>query len=149
MQPYEIPGDAAGTALRFHQPGDGKLTMTVWSLDRLGLTGGSQSVVLQPGWVRPLAAWFAGEAEPAVLGDDALMPYPRRLAVCGDELAMVWATYTQAWLRCSEPYGTARIIVGPRGHMVSASQTVLLGPRARAGVAEFLRRADAESWAVR
>lgn len=139
MDQFEIAGDT-DTALRFAPAHDGKLVM-------LALRAAEhRSVILDPTWLRPLAAWFAGEAQPAALGEDALMPYARRLAVYPDALALVWSTHTEAWLRCAEPYGPARVVIGQRGHMPSSSLSVILLPRARTEAAAYLRRADSEHW---
>lgn len=143
MEPFEIPGAVAGTVLRFDPAHDGKLLMSVLR----GGVGEHSSVILDPSWFRPLAAWFAGEAQPAALGDDLLLPYGRRLTVYPDALALVWSTHTEAWLHCDQPYGPARVAVAPRGRMASRSLTVVLPPTARAETAAWLRRADAAHWA--
>ena len=142
MEPFEISGAPPGTALRF-TPARGRLVMAVTGRN----AGGHQGVLLQPAWLRPLAAWFAGDGEPVHLGGDALLPYARRLAVYPDDLALVWSTHTEAWLRCSCPYGGAGVVIGPRGRMATRSLSVRLSPRARLETAERLRHADAESWA--
>jgi hypothetical protein len=147
VEPFEITGSAPGTALRLTQSTDGTTSMTVWDLDRSGF-GGRMSVVLRTGWLRPLAAWFAGEAEPASMGGNPLDRSGYRLAVYPDELALVWSTHTEAWLRCAEPYGEAAVVIGLRGRMASTNLAVRLSPGARAATAAHLRRTDAERWAL-
>jgi len=142
MEPFEIPGSVAGTALRFEPAGDGRPVMTAW-VD--GYTAGYNSVVLRPEWLRPLAAWFAGEAEPGIVGHDEYgMPYGRWLTMAGDETAVVTNTHTEARLECLSPYGHAWVTIGPRNWHVQAA--VGLSPGARAEAAAFLRRISAESW---
>lgn len=145
MDPFEIAGNAAGTALRFAPAHDGKLLMTVWSLDRSGL-GGHESVTLQTSWLRPLAAWLAGEAQQGIVGHGEYgMPYGRWLTIGGDETAVACSTHTEARLECRSPYGSARVTIGPRGRQVRGYTTVL-SPRARREMAAWLRRADSKHW---
>lgn len=142
MDALTVSGNTRETVLEF-APADGRLLMTAHGPS----TGGHSCVLLDPLWVLPLAAWFAGEAQPAALGDLPGTLYGRRLDVRGDEAAIVWNTHTWARLGCSLPFGTARVVVGPRGK--GCGCTVTLSPEARQGVAAWLRRADAEGWARR
>jgi hypothetical protein len=138
MNPFEIEGCARGTLLRFAPADDGKLTMAILRQE----TSGHDSAIIRPEWLRPLAAWFAGEAERAALGDDLLVPCARRLAVHTDGLAVVYSARTEAWLRCYEPYGPAWVTVMPR--RAASGPSVALMPEARQDVATRLRRFDAE-----
>lgn len=142
MDALTIPGTVRDTALRL-DPASGTLLMTV----RAPSAGGHSGVVLDPSWVLPLAAWFAGEARPAGLGDRPGTLYGRRLDVSGDEYAVIWGTHTWARLDCVLPFGTARVQVGPRGKAYGS--TVMLDPEGRQDVAAWLRRADAEGWTRR
>ena len=142
MKTFEVAGSVTGTALRFTPTGDGRLTMTVlhWHAD-------DGDVILRPEWLRPLAAWLAGEAEPGIVGHDEYgMPYGRWLAIGGDETAVIYSTHTRAEMRCLFPYGTARVAVGPRNR--DARFVMMLSPEARAATAAHLRRITAESWAA-
>lgn len=142
MKTFEISGNVTGTALRVARTEDGRLTMTAW-VD--GYTDSHDSVILRPEWLRPLAAWLAGEAEPGIAGHDEYgTPYGRWLAVSGDETAVVYSTHTRAELTCSLPFGAARVAVGPRNRLVRF--VVMLSPEARVQVAAHLRRISAESW---
>lgn len=142
MDALTIPGNVRETALEF-SPVEDKLLMTV----NFRVTGTHSSVLLAPDWVLPLAAWFAGEAQPVALGDRPGTLYGRRLDVSGDEYAVVWNTHTWARLDCLLPFGTARVQAGPRGKAYGS--TVMLSPEARQDVAAWLRRADAEGWTQR
>lgn len=139
MDTLTVPGNVRATELEF-APADGKMLMTAHGPS----TGGHSSVLLNADWLLPLAAWFAGEARPAALGDLPGTLYGRRLDVRGDEAAIVWNTHTWARLDCIRPFGTARVAVGPRGRGFVC--TVTLSPEARQDVAAWLRRADAEGW---
>lgn len=134
MDSFEVSGLGSDTALHFIPNGGDELVMRVHN------GPGDQSVTLRPEWLRHLAAWFAGEAEPVAAGDDRLFTDARRLAVHGDEMVLVYSPDSEAWLRCSQPYGTARVVVGPRAHMISSSVVVLLSPGARQDIAVYLRR---------
>lgn len=138
MDPFETTGRFPGGTLRLLAFTSGRVMLTV--TDATGHRGHS-GVILQPGWLRPLAAWFAGEAEPITTGDDADLCYGPLLCVVSDEAAVVWSTHTWARLRCHQPYGDARVLVGPRDQ--SAVCGVALTPEARADVAAWLRRVDA------
>ncbi|WP_086559960.1 hypothetical protein [Streptomyces africanus] len=142
MDALTTPGNVRETALRI-TPADGKLLMTVVG----PFAGGHSGVLLSPDWVLPLAAWFAGEAQPVALGDRPGTLYSRRLDVSGDEYSVVWNTHTWARLDCLLPFGTARVQTGPRGKAYGS--TVMLSPEARQDVAAWLRRADAEGWTRR
>lgn len=127
-----------GTLLRF-EPADGKLLMTVRNPD----IGGHDSVVLDADWLLPLAAWFAGEAQPGIVGHDEYgAPYGRWLAIASDEAAVAYGTHTWARLDCLRPYGRARVAIGPRGR--AGGFAAMLSPSARAAVATWLRRVAAE-----
>lgn len=139
---FAIPGNVTGTALVFSPAGDGSLVMTVAHEN----AAGHNSVILRPEWLRPLAAWFAGEAESVRRGEPLHVPYSRQLCVADDEEAMVWSTHTWARLRCRLPFGTALVTAGPRGRYFGWA--VMLSPGARQDAAAFLRRADAAHWAV-
>ncbi|MGW2213291.1 hypothetical protein, partial [Streptomyces sp. NPDC001781] len=103
------------------------------------------SVILRPEWLRPLAAWFAGEARPGIVGRDEYgMPYGRWLAVNGDETAVAASTHSEARMDCVSPFGTARVAVGVRRGL--SALAVMLTPEARQDVAVYLRRADAAHW---
>lgn len=136
-----VDGFAGGTSLRL-VPDDRKIGMTV---DAPGPRG-YRTVLLAADWLLPLAAWFAGEARPAALGDRPGTLYGRSLAVHNDETATVWNTHTWARLECDRPFGDCRVLVGPRGK--SYGGAVLLEPEARQDVAAWLRRADSQGWAV-
>jgi hypothetical protein len=143
MDALTIPGTVLGAALRFTPPEDGKPAMTVEGL----FAGQYTTVLLSADWLLPLAAWFAGEAQPAALGDRPGTLYGASLAVHGDETATVWNTYTWARLECLTPYGDARVAIGPRGKEYGTS--VLLPPEGRQSAAAWLRRTDAEDWTPR
>lgn len=144
MDPLEIPGDTAGTALRFAPTGDGRLTMTV--LHRS--SGGQDSVILRPEWLGPLGAWFAGEARPGIVGHDEYgTPYGRWLAIGGDESAVAVAVHTEALLDCPAPFGAVRVRISVRRGTSVLGLT--LSPDARQRVAAHLRRIDAASWPAR
>jgi hypothetical protein len=104
-------------------------------------SGVHNSVVLRPDWLLPLAAWFAGEAQPAALGDLPGTLYGRRLDIAGDEYAVLWSTHTWARLDCVRPFGIARVQAGPRGRAYGSA--VFLTPRARTDAAVWLRRMGA------
>lgn len=141
VERFEIEGNVTGTALVFAPTGDGRLTMTVGRSN----TSPHGSVVLRPEWLRPLAAWLAGDARPGIVGHDEYgMPYGRWLAVAGDETAVVYGTHTRAELTCRLPFGTARVAVGPRDR--ATRHAVMLSPEARAEAAAYLRRVDAAHW---
>ena len=143
MERLEIPGNVTGTALVFTPNDDGRLTMTVG----VSNTSPHGSVVLQPGWLLPLAAWLAGDARPGIVGHDEYgMPYGRWLTVAGDETAVMYGTHTRAEMTCLLPFGTARVAVGPRDRAVRYA--VMLSPEARAEAAAYLRRVDAVHWAA-
>jgi hypothetical protein len=57
MDIFEVAGNVAGTALRFGPTEDGRLAMTVLHRG----VGRRDSVILRQEWLRPLAAWFAGQ----------------------------------------------------------------------------------------
>ncbi|WP_030248029.1 hypothetical protein [Streptomyces sp. NRRL S-455] len=143
MDAFEAPGTVRGTALRFDPGHAGTLTMTTQFIT----AGTYNGVVLQPSWVLPLAAWFAGEAQPAAHGDLPGTLYGRRMDIAGDEYAIVWSTHTWAQLDCVLPFGTARVQAGPRGREYGS--TVMLAPEARVDVAAWLRRTHAEGWTQR
>lgn len=144
MERLEIAGDASGTALVFTPARDGRLTMTVGDTN----TSPHGSVVLQPGWLLPLAAWLAGDARPGIVGHDEYgMPYGRWLTIAGDETAVMYGTHTRAEMTCLQPFGTARVAAGPRDRAIRYA--VVLSPEARAEAAAYLRRVDAARWAVR
>lgn len=141
VERFEIPGNVTGTTLVFAPAADGRLIMTAHHFT----TPAYNSVVLQPEWLRPLAAWLAGDARPGIVGHDEYgMPYGRWLTVAGDETAVAYETRATAELTCRQPYGTARIAVGPRNR--PARCAVMLSPDARTRTAAYLRRVDAESW---
>lgn len=141
MDAFEAAGTVDGTALRFTPIGDGRLTMTVMHRH----TGGQDSVILRPEWLRPLAAWFAGEARPGIVGHDEYgMPYGCWLAIGGDESAVVTSTHTEALLDCPAPFDAARVRIGVRRGRPRF--TARLSPEARQEVAAHLRRTDAGSW---
>lgn len=142
MDTLTVPGNVRETELEF-TPADGKMLMTV----HVRTADAHSSVLLAPDWLLPLAAWFAGEARPAALGDVPGTLYGRRLDVRGDEAAIVWGTHTWARLDCILPFGAARVTAGPRGRGFPC--TVMLPPEARQDVAAWLRRADAEGWTRR
>lgn len=143
VERLELEGNVAGTALVFAPTGDGRLTLTVGPSN----TSPHGSVVLQPEWLRPLAAWLAGDTRPGIVGHDEYgMPYGRWLAIAGDETAVVYATHTRAELTCRLPFGTARVAIGPRGR--ATRYAVMIPPEARTELAAYLRRADAEHWSV-
>lgn len=141
MERLEIEGNTAGTALVFAPTGDGRLTMTVGHAN----TSPHGSVILLPEWLRPLAAWLAGDARPGIVGHDEYgMPYGRWLTVGGDETVVMYGTHTRAEMTCLLPFGTARVAVGPRDRAVRYA--VMLSPEARAEAAAYLRRVDAAHW---
>lgn len=141
MERLEIAGNAAGTALVFAPAGDGRLRMTVGH-SNTSLYG---SVALLPEWLRPLAAWLAGDARPGIVGhDDYGMPYGCWLTVAGDETAVMYGVHVRAELTCLLPFGPARVAVGPRDR--AARYTVVIPPEARTEVAAYLRRTDAAHW---
>jgi hypothetical protein len=140
MDAFEIPGTVRGTALRFDPGHGGTLILTAQFIT----AGVHNSVVVQPSWVLPLAAWFAGEAQPVALGDRPGTLYGRRMDIAGDEYAVLWSTHTWARLDCVLPFGTARVQAGPRGKAYGS--TVMLSAEGRAAVAGWLRRTDAEGW---
>ncbi|MGY5634219.1 hypothetical protein ACW7N6_38410 [Streptomyces sp. UC1A3] len=142
MDILTTPGNVRDTALRLG-PTDGTVLMTV---DGPG-AGGHSSVTLRPDWLLPLAAWFAGEAQPAALGDRPGTLYGVSLDVRGDGAAVAWNTHTWARLDCRLPYGPARVTVGPRGR--AQGSVVMLSPEARRNVATWLRRAGADGRARR
>lgn len=142
MEQLEITGNVAGTALVFAPTGDGRLLMTVGASN----TSPHGSVVLQPGWLRPLAAWLAGDARPGTVGHDEYgMPYGRWLTITGDETAVVYGVHVRAELTCRLPFGTSHIAIGPRDR--ATRYTVVLSPGARSEAAAYLRRTDAAHWA--
>lgn len=127
---------------RLSPPDNGKILLTV--LSRTG--GAHESVVLRPAYLRPLAAWMAGEAQPGIVGHDEYgMPYGRWLSVAGDRTAVVYGTHSVAQMECAAPYGAARVALGPRRG--SGTLAVRLLPEARTDLAAWLRRADAQGWA--
>lgn len=138
MDAHIVPGNVRDTALRLDSRG--KPLLTAMSGDV------HHSVLLAPGWLLPLAAWFAGEAQPVALGDRPGTLYGRTLDVRGDGDALVWNTHTWARLDCLLPYGSARVRIGPRGR--DTCTAVMLSPEARQDVAAWLRRAAAEGWAT-
>jgi hypothetical protein len=140
MDAFEIPGTVRGTALRFEPAHDDTLVMIAQFIT----PGGHNGVVLRPEWLRPLAAWFAGEAQPVSLGDRPGALYGCTLDIRSDEYAIVWSTHTWARLDCVLPFGTARVQVGPRGKAYGS--TVMLSAEGRVDVAAWLRRIDAEGW---
>ena len=142
MDAFTTPGYDRDTALRLG-PADDRVLMTVEGPD----AGGHSSVALAADWLLPLAAWFAGEARPAALGDRPGTLYGVSLDVRGDETAVVWNTHTWARLDCVLPFGTARVQIGPRGRAYAS--TVFLAPGARLDVAAWLRRDSAEGWTRR
>jgi hypothetical protein len=100
-------------------------------------------VILRQEWLRPLAAWFAGEAHPGIVGHDEYgMPYGRWLAINGDESAVAVGVHTEAQLSCELPFGTAWVTVSVRRG--TSSLEVALSAGARQDVATWLRRADAQ-----
>lgn len=144
MERLEISGDTDGTALVFAPAGDGRLTMTVG----LSNTSPYGSVALQPEWLRPLAAWLAGDAGPGIVGhDDYGTPYGSWLAVAGDETVVMYGVHARVEMTCLSPYGHARVAVGPRDRAVR--YTAVLSPEARTEAASYLRRVDAARWVVR
>jgi hypothetical protein len=134
MGTFTVPGVAGHTVLRFTPADAGKVALSVVH----GHTDEHPSVVLQPDWLLPLAAWFAGEAQPAALGDRPGTLYGWRLDVRGDELAVIWNTHTWARLDCVRPFGVARVLIGPRGR--GHGKDVMLWPEARQDAAAWLRR---------
>lgn len=142
MERLEIAGRTAGTALVFAPIEDGTLLMTVGRFN----TSPFGSVVVQPGWLRPLAAWLAGDARPGIVGHDEYgMPYGRWLTIAGDETAVVYGTQTRIELTCSQPYGSAHVTAGPRER--AFRYAVVIPPEARTEAAAYLRRVDAARWA--
>lgn len=135
MNTFEAAGNTGGSALRFAPADDGATLVVVRFLDT------RYSVILDPSWLLPVAAWFAGEAQPVALGDRPGTLYGRRVDVFGDERATVWNERTWARLDCVLPFGTARIVAGPRGR--ASGVTVMLTPQARQDVAVHLRRLNA------
>jgi hypothetical protein len=143
MDAFTTPGAVRGTALELAPSAGGKPDMTV-----LGpRTSGHSGVLLDADWVLPLAAWFAGEAQPVSLGGRPGTLYGRTLDVRGDERAIVWNTHTWARLDCLLPFGDARVTIGPRGK--GYGSTVMISPEARQDVAAWLRRANSEGWTRR
>lgn len=140
MSTYAIPGDPAGCELRFTPAADStRLVMSVVYPE-----GQRDSVVLQRSWLRPLAAWLAGEAQPGIVGHDEYgLPHGRWLTIAGDETAVAYGALTWARLECSRPFGTARVTVGRRG--LFGGLTVTLSPEARQHTAAWLRRTDART----
>lgn len=143
MEALTAPGTVRFTELRFTPSPCGKTSMTVQAPG----AGGYASVLLAADWLLPLAAWFAGEAQPAALGDRPGTLYGRTLDVRGDESAIVWNTHTWARLECTLPFGDVRVQIGPRGKGYGTPVTLL--PETRQDVAAWLRRADAEGWTRR
>jgi hypothetical protein len=137
MDTLTAPGVVPDTSLRLALD-DPKPVMSVQAPG----AGGYSAVLLAADWLLPLAAWFAGEAQPASVGDLPGTLYGRTLDVRGDEAAIVWNTHTWARLDCILPFGTARVTIGPRGKAYGT--VVMLEPEARQDVAAWLRRADAE-----
>jgi hypothetical protein len=141
MEPLEIPGTVQGTMLRFVPAGDGTVALSAMHIP----SGLHSSVILRADWLRPVAAWFAGEAQPGITGHDEYgTGYGRWLAVAGDRAALLYGTHTEAQLEARMPFGTARVVVRRRGKTHGVS--VMLAPEARQNVAEWLRRADAQHW---
>lgn len=141
MNRLEIAGNVTGTALVFSPAVDGQLLMTVGQVN----TSPHGGVILLPEWLRPLAAWLAGDARPGIVGHDEYgMPYGRWLTIAGDETAVVYGTHTRAELTCRLPFGTARIAVGPRDR--ATRYAVVIPPDARTEAAAYLRRIDASHW---
>lgn len=138
MEAFTAPGTVRFTELRFTPSPCGKTSMTVQAPG----AGGYATVLLAAGWLLPLAAWFAGEAQPVSLGDR-----PGTLDVRGDESAIVWDTRTWARLECILPFGDVRVQIGPRGKGYGTPVTLL--PETRLDVATWLRRADSEGWTRR
>lgn len=137
MEPSGTPGDVTGTALWF-SPADSKTLMSATG------PGGHSSVLLDPAWLRPLAAWFAGEAQPMHLGDRPGTLYGRSLVIHNDETAVVWSTHTWARLGCRLPFGPAQVTIGPRGK--DHGWVIKLSPGARGWAAARLRRVDSGGW---
>lgn len=140
MDILTTPGTAGHTGLRLTPGDNGKAVLSVVSEH----VEGQARVVLAADWLLPLAAWFAGEARPASLGDRPGTLYGVSLDVRGDESAVVWNTHTWARLDCTAPFGIAQVLVGPRAK--SQGHIVMLWPEARQDVAAWLRRASAERW---
>lgn len=132
---FEIPGRTDGAALRFAPgPGDA-LTMSVAGPG----AGTHASVTLDPAWLLPLAAWFAGEAEQVCLGED---PPPPMLLIVSDEAAAVWSGGAWARLRCETPFGPVEVCTGPLADAVF-STTLRLSSSARQDAALRLRHVAA------
>lgn len=141
MERLEIAGNVTDTALVFAPTEDGRLRMTVQHFT----AGLHDSVVLRPEWMRPLAAWLAGDARPGIVGHDEYgTPYGRWLTVAGDETAVAYGAHARAELTCRQPYGAARVAIGPRNRPTRCA--VMLSPEARAEAAAHLRRIDAAHW---
>lgn len=143
MNTLTVPGTVRETALRLAPSHCGKPGMTVQAPG----AGGYATVLLAADWLLPLAAWFAGEAQPAALGDRPGTLYGRTLDVRGDDAAIVWNTHTWARLACLTPFGSATVRIGPRGRAYGT--VVMLDPGERQDAAAWLRRADAEGWTRR
>ncbi|MER7488697.1 hypothetical protein ABTY20_22890 [Streptomyces sp. NPDC126497] len=137
MDTLIVPGTVGGTALRLDLS-DGSTSLTVEG----PFAGEHTTVLLSADWLLPLAAWFAGEAQPAALG-----ARPGALIVHGDESAAVWDARTGARLECVLPFGSARVTIGPRGKVYGT--TAMLPPEGRQSAAAWLRRTAAEDWARR
>lgn len=142
MDALIIPGTVSGTALRF-DPANNVVLMTVDG----PFAGEHTAALLSPDWLLPLAAWFAGEAQPAALGDRPGTLYGVNLAAHGDGKAVVWNTHTWARLDCLRPFGDARVQIGPRGKAYGS--VVLLPPEGRQNAAAWLRRTRPEGWTQR
>lgn len=143
MDTLTAPGTVGGTALRLALT-DGSPSLTTEG----PYIGRQNAVLLRPDWLLPLAAWFAGEAQPGITGHGEYGdPQGRWLAVAGDDAAIVYGARSWARLECLTPYGGARVSVGPRGRMYGTA--VLLPPEGRQNAAAWLRRTNAENRARR
>jgi hypothetical protein len=127
----EIPGLNGDNALRF-RPHAGTLRMSV---------SGYAHTVLERPFLRPMAAWFAGEAQPCTV-DAVPVSW---LVVHSDALLTVHGGRTTARLNCASPFGAARVAIV--WNETGRTQSVMLSPDARLAAATWLRRADARDWA--
>lgn len=133
----DLAGMYSGTVLHLI-PGAGGSVILIAQEDRPGQRA---RVTVRPEWLRPLAAWLAGESRLPSVSD---VEDGGALVLLSDERALIWNERTWARLECRMPFGPAHVSLHFRG--LSTGCSVFLSPEARLEAATLLRRQDARTW---
>lgn len=131
LELLEVPGPD-GETFRLVAIGDGRAVLAVArSHGYAPLT-----VTVEREWVRPLAAWLAGESDPleTPAGQSVL-----RLSIASDYEARVFDLRAWALLTCERPFGTASVVITRTGEQPRDGYAARVTADGREQAAAWLR----------